>query len=80
MVTTLPTVQKSRIKSLTQAVMPSVQMASQVILGVSVMDAARKLLYPDLSRHSPERYLCRLGSFLAGVVLVKAVQWRKTTG
>ena len=53
MATTLPTVQKSRIKSLTQAVMPSVQMASQVILGVSVMDAARKLLYPDLSRTCP---------------------------
>ena len=80
MATTLPTAQKSRIKSLTQAVMPSVQMASQVILGVSVMDAARELLYPDLSRHSPELYLCRLGSFLAGVVLVKAAQWRKTTG
>ena len=42
MATTLPTVQKSRIKSLTQAVMPSVQMASQVILGVRKTTGLRK--------------------------------------
>lgn len=72
--------QKSRIKSFIQAMMLPVQMVSQVILADSVMDMARELFYTGVPQHSPELYLCRLGSFLAGVVLVKAVQWRKTTG
>ncbi len=77
MAITTPSLGRSRITTFTQTVMPSVREAARAILAVCVMDAARELFYPNAPRHSLELYLCRLGSFLCGAVLVQAARWRR---
>lgn len=77
MAITTPSLGGSRIKSLTQTVMPFLCKAARVTLIVCVMDAARDMFYPSMPRHSLELYLCRLGSFLFGVVLVQAARWQR---
>lgn len=72
----IPYLRKSRIITVTQALMRFVRAVAQVALLYCVIVAARETFYPNLPRHSPELTFWRIGSVLIGWLLVKAVQWR----
>ena len=79
MIITAPSRQKSRLGSVTQAVMPSVRAVARFIVLYCVLVAARETFYPHLPRHSSELTLWRFGTLPAVWALLKAAEWREGT-
>ena len=71
-----PSLNKSRIKALTLAVMPFARAVSQITLFYCVIVAARKTFYP-LPLHSSEDTLLAFGSGFIGWFLIKAAGWQR---
>ncbi len=80
MITTPRTRRKSRLNSVTQAVMPFMRALSQIALIYCVIVAARKTFYPNLPSHSPEYTSMAIGTGAIAWVLLKAAEWQKATG